>query len=320
VSDAPVIAMLSNPHSGHNRDKFEAISARISSCYAIHHRVTESAEEIPAVLEELAQQKLEVLAINGGDGTIAAVLGYMLEHQIFEQPPLIALLPGGTANMTAGDIGVAGNLRRAVDSFCQWCEGERKTDGLLQRRSLLRVTTGAAETAQYGMFLGGGAIIQGTEYAHREVHSRGLRDDLSMVLSVGRTLWGLFRNDPEFNRHATIDLRLNDGPTQRHDTLILAVSTLERLAFGMRPFWAAGPGAIQITVMDQHCSKFLRTFVSIIRNRPNKNAIPEAGYFSHNTDKCELSLTDRLNLDGEIIHAAGKVTIEPSAELEFLKL
>lgn len=42
---------------------------------------------------------------------------------------------------------------------------------------------------RYGMFLGG-AIIQGTEYAHREVHARGLRDDFSLALSTGRTVWG----------------------------------------------------------------------------------------------------------------------------------
>ncbi len=320
MSDAVVIGMLSNPNSGHNRDKFEDISARIARCPVIHHRVTASAAEIPAALARLAQLKVEILAINGGDGTVAAVLGYMLEHSVFEKPPLIAVLPGGTANMTAGDIGVAGNLSRAVERFCQWCEGERKTDGLLQQRSLLRVTLDGTSDAHYGMFLGGGAIIHGTEYAHREVHSRGLRDDLSMVLSVSRTLWGVFRGDPQFNQHVTIDMRLNDGLPQRHDTLILAVSTLKRLAFGMRPFWSPGPGAIQVTVMEQHCSKFVRTFISIIRNRPNKNAIPESGYFSHNADKCELALTDRLNLDGEIINVAGKVVIEPSAALEFLKL
>ncbi len=319
MSDACAIGMLSNPNSGHNRAGFEAIRARVNNCPVIHHRITESSAEIPAALAELAKREVQVLAINGGDGTIAAVLGYMLEHNVFDKPPLIALLPGGTANMTAGDIGVAGSLSRATDRFCQWCEGQRKTDGVLEQRSLLRVTIDDQATAQYGMFLGGGAVIHGTEYAHREVHSRGLRDDLGMALSVARTLWGVFRDDPQFNRHLRIDLRLNDGPPQRHDTLILAVSTLKRLAFGMRPFWATGPGAIQITVMEQHCSKFLRTFVSIIRNRPNKNAIPESGYFSHNTDKCELSLTDRLNLDGEIIRAGGKVIIEPSAALEFLK-
>ena len=55
-----------------------------------------------------------VLAINGGDGTVAAILGALLESKPFVTPPLIALLPGGTANMSAGDVGLRGSLNKAV--------------------------------------------------------------------------------------------------------------------------------------------------------------------------------------------------------------
>jgi diacylglycerol kinase (ATP) len=312
--------MISNPNSGHNRDVFAGISKRIDSCAQIHHRVTHSAQDIPAALEELAQLQLQVLAINGGDGTVAAILGHLLEQNVFPHPPLIVLLPGGTANMTAGDIGVRGKLASAVDRFCRWCEGERNTRGLLQQRSLLRVSTDSGISVNYGMFLGGGAVMQGTEYTHREIHSRGLRDDFSMALGVIRTLWGIFRDDPEFDQNVAIELALNGGPGRQYDTLILAISTLDRLAFGMRPFWSPDPGTLQITLMEQHCSKFLRTFISIARGRPNKNAVPHSGYFSHNADSCELSLHGSLNLDGEIIRADGKVLVEASPALEFLKL
>jgi diacylglycerol kinase (ATP) len=317
---APPVGMLSNPNSGHNRDLYPRVSKLVGNCPSIHHRVTQSAADIPAALHELAQLEVQVLAINGGDGSIAAILGHLLEHNIFSPTPLIVLLPGGTANMTAGDIGVRGNLIRAVGRFCQWCEGDRDTAKLIQKRPLLRVTTDPAAPCHYGMFLGGGAVIQGTEYSHREIHSRGLRDDFSLALGVMRTLWGVFRDDPNFSQHVTVDLAINGGQCRRHDSLILAISTLQRLAFGMRPFWSHAPGAIQITVMEHQCSKFLRTFISIARHRPNSNAIPESGYFSHNADTCELSLQGNLNLDGEIIKAQGRVLIEASPTLEFLKL
>ena len=110
------------------------------------------------------------------------------------------------------------------------------------------------------MFLGGGAVIQGTEYAHEEVHSRGMRDDFSLALSTARTVWGVLRDDPRFNRHVTLSLSLDGSSPTTYDTLILAISTLERLAFGMRPFWADEPGAIRLTLMEQGCSRFARTF------------------------------------------------------------
>jgi diacylglycerol kinase family enzyme len=312
--------LISNPASGHNRDRFDKIRARVERCRDIHHIVTDSPAEIRPALEQLAALEIGVLAINGGDGTASAILGEMLESKLFPEPPAIALLPGGTANMNAGDIGVRGSLRKATERFCRWCEQGKDTRGRLARRALLRVVTGQDQATSYGMFLGAGAIIQGTEYAHREVHARGLRDDFSLALTTVRTVWGVLRDDPEFARHVSVDLTLEGVHEARHDTLILAVSTLHRLAFGMRPFWGEGPGAIRLTLIEQHSTRFARTFFSIVRGKPNRNAIPASGYFSHNANTIRVELAGKLNLDGEILTANGPVDISASRELAFLIL
>jgi len=314
------VGLISNPGSGHNRDQFERIHARVAQCPDVHHLVTHTLADVGPALAELADRRIGVLAINGGDGTASHILGEMLESGLFEIPPLIVLLPGGTANMNAGDIGVRGSLWRATRRFCQWCEGERDTAGLVARRALMRVLIAGEQTPRYGMFLGGGAIIQGTEYAHREVHARGLRDDFSLALTTLRTVWGVLRNDPAFNRHITVELALDNRDTATHDTLILAISTLQRLAFGMQPFWGEGPGAIRLTLFQQGCSRFARTFLSIVLGRPSRNAVPASGYFSHNVDRIHLQLQGKLNLDGEILVANGHVDISASIPLAFLTL
>ncbi len=318
-ADGPV-GLISNPGSGHNRDQFERISSRIARCQSIHHIVTHSLADVGPALAELAQRQVAVLAINGGDGTASNILGELLEYDLFATPPIIVLLPGGTANMNAGDIGVSGSLWKATERFCTWCEGERATEGLIQSRALMRVLAGGEPAPRYAMFLGGGAIIHGTEYAHREVHARGLRDDFSLALTTLRTVWGVLRDDPAFNRHVTVEVRLDHGEVITYDTLILAISTLQRLAFGMRPFWGTGPGAIRLTLFQQGCSRFVRTFVSIVRGRPNRNAVPESGYFSHNASTIRLQLDGKLNLDGEILVAKGPVDISAIGPLDFLTL
>jgi hypothetical protein len=314
------VGLISNPHSGHNREQFERIHARIASCTSIHHVVTHSEAQVRPALAELAKRQIGVLAINGGDGTAANILGEILESGFFAKLPLIVLLPGGTANMNAGDVGVSGSLQKATERFCRWCEGERQTEGLLAKRALMRVMIAGEHKPHYGMFLGGGAVIQGTEYAHAEVHARGLRDDFSLALTTLRTVWGLVRNDPDFNRHVTIEMTLDRGETASHDTLILAISTLQRLAFGMRPFWGRGAGPVRVTLFEQGCSRFTSTFISIIRGRPNRNAVPESGYISHNADEVRLQLDGKLNLDGEILVTTGQVDISASPILDFLQL
>lgn len=313
------VGLISNPASGHNRDQFERIRAQIERHPAIHHCITHGTADIAPALRELAALDIGVLAINGGDGTAAAVLGELIESKPFATVPLIALLPGGTANNTAGDIGARGALHKAVARFCRWCDGERATAGNVAQRALMRVVIDGA-APRYGMFLGGGAVIHGTEYAHREIHSRGLRDDLSLALSTVRTVWGVLRNDPAFNRHVDITLTLDDRAPVRYDTLILAVSTLQRLSFGMRPFWSPEAGAIRLTFMEQGCSRFARTFLSIVRGRPNRNAVPASGYHSHNADQLTLAMTGKLNLDGELLDVARAATISASPALAFLRL
>ena len=314
------VGLISNPDSGHNRDQFERICAQISQCDAIQHIVTQSPADIEPALRALAARNISILAINGGDGTASAILGSLLELAVFEQPPLIALLPGGTANMNAGDIGVRGSLASAVTRFCRWCDSPRDTRGKLRQRALMRVATDNEQAAHYGMFLGGGAIIQGTEYAHQNVHSRGLRDDFSLALTTVRTVWGVLRNDPDFNRHVALELALDEQTGATYDTLILAISTLQRLAFGMRPFWSEEPGDLRLTLMEQGCTRFARTFFSIARGHPNRNAVPASGYHSHNARHIQLEMDGKLNLDGEIMAVNGTVDISASQPLEFLAL
>jgi diacylglycerol kinase (ATP) len=314
------VGLISNPGSGHNRDQFEGIRSRIERQPGIHHRITHSTADIAPALRELADLNIGVLAINGGDGTVSAILGELLESKVFERPPLIAILPGGTANMNAGDIGVRGSLRKAMTHFCQWCEGERDTTGKLMQRTLMRVMTDDDTVPRYCMFLGGGAVIHGTEYAHREIHSRGLRDDFSLALGTLRTVWGVLRNDPTFNRHVDITLTLDDGEPTQYDTLILAVSTLQRLSFGMRPFWSREPGTIRLTLMEQGCTRFARTFFSIVRGHPSRNAVPPSGYRSHNANRIRLAMAGKINLDGELVEVARAAQINASEPLDFLRL
>lgn len=311
------IGLISNPGSGHNRDQFETLRKRIDASPGIRHLVTAGPDDIPAALAELGDAGVAVLAINGGDGTNSAILGAMLEDSYFARHPYIVLLPGGTANMNAGDVGMRGSLARAVSRFCDWCDGDRALQQPPAARRLLRVSHGTV--LQHGMFLGAGAVIHGTEYAHREIHARGLRDDFSLALGTLRTVWGVIRGHPEFAGHQRIGLRLDGGERREHDTLILAVSTLQRLAFGMRPFWGSEPGALRLTLMEQGCSRFGRTFASIARGKPSRNAVPEQGYFSHNADSIELTMEGKVNLDGEIMAVNGQLGITCTEALEFLR-
>lgn len=316
------IGLISNRNSGHNRDQLANISARIKRCPNVLHIVTDQAEDIGSALQEMAAADIEVLAVNGGDGTISAMLGYMLEHTIFNRIPQIILLPGGTANMNAGDIGASGKLPAAIERFCAWTGSGTAPAPI--KRHLMRVQLAPDQPPHYGMFLGLGAVIQGTEYAHEEIHSRGLRDDFSVALGVARTAWGVFRQDPKFARPLHLEFEVDaNGDKRQHDALIMVVSSLQQLFLGMQPFWGKEPGPLRYTIIDENPVKFPSTFISILRGKANRNAIAEHGYHSANCTTLNLLLEGHINLDGEILEVtsdSGPIQIAATPAFEFLRL
>jgi hypothetical protein len=72
--------------------------------------------------------------------------------------------------------------------------------------------------------------------------------------------------------------------------------------------------------MEQGCTRFARTFFSIVRGRPNRNAVPQSGYRSHNANRIRLAMKGKINLDGELVDVAEAAQISASAPLEFLRL
>lgn len=315
------IGVISNPGSGHNRDHFRTVERALASCpQVVAHAVTSRTADIARALATLASADADTLVINGGDGTVAAVLGLMLESGAFTRPPLIAILPAGTANMTAGDVGVRGRLRAAVVRLCRWAAEPDRVREARERteRCLLRVEMNGA--VHHGMFLGSGAIISGTEYAHREVHARGVRDDASLALTTLRTVWGVLRDDPAFSTSTRVSLSIDGAPAQEHDALVLALSTLQRLSFGMHPFWGQGDGPLRFTLVDRGSRHFLPSFIGIICGRPGRRAIPEHGYHSANAQELLMEIAGPVNLDGEVLTPAGPLRVTPSAALTFLRL
>jgi len=321
------VVVISNATSGGNRKRRIWLEARLAARPQVAHHVTHSLEEAEALVPALADEAPEVLAINGGDGTIATVVGLVVRHWPAERWPLIIVLPGGTANMTAGDIGLRGSHRRALRRFLHWLDRGAPLDCDIRTRHIMEVAGAADGKLRHGMFLGTGAIMQATHFAHRNVHSRGLSGEFSLGLVLVRAVWGLIRREPRFYQPTEVAMKIEDGthaPVTRPPApmLILVASTLERLFLGIRPFWGGGEGAIRLTAIGGGAARLPRAFLSVLRGRPNRHVSAENGYESFRSGRTELRLEGELNLDGEIFATAGReapLVITTAGPIRFLR-
>lgn len=319
-----VLGLVINPTSRRNKKHLEQIISLVSNCRNIHYRVTEHHKEVSRGLSDLAAKSANILAISGGDGTVSRVLTHLLEEKPFATNPLIAILPGGTANMTAGDVGFRGSVPAAMRRLRDWVEyGTGRAQ--LQRRPILRVQSGAGGPVSYGMFFGAGAIVQGIEYTNANIHSRGLKNESSLGLGMARSVWGIARQDPRFTRPTKMAIGIDGEPAESEQSVaLILVSALERLFLNMHPYWGEdGSKPLHQTMIRYPAKRLIRNLPALLRGRPNRHLTPESGYFSSNVDKISLGFDGPFTLDGEIYHAsvdAGPVEVSSGGELTFLRL
>jgi diacylglycerol kinase (ATP) len=316
--------ILINPTSRRNKKHIREIIQVAENCPRMHCRVTDSPDDVSSGLAYLANKSVDILAIAGGDGTVSKVLTHLLSEQPFESLPLIAIIPGGTANMTGGDVGLKGSVLSVMQRLCAWLE-LKSGQASVQRRPILRVQPGINQAASYGMFFGAGAIVSGINYTNENIHSRGLKSELSLGMGLVRSMWGISRMDPRFIQPTDMTISVDGKPhdPQQSVTLML-VSSLERLFLNMHPYWGEENGKpLHVTVVRNPANRFLRTLPSVLRGKPNRHLTPAMGYVSYNAETVSLRFDGSFTLDGEIFSAnseRGPVNISNGGELSFLKI
>ena len=143
--------------SGGNRRGLAAIHRILRDRPEIPHREARSAQDVREVLEDFARRGVELVAVNSGDGTIQAVMTALFSRRPFPEPPLLALLNGGTTNMTHQDLGMRGPAAGALERLIAWA---RHGDGsaVIRQRTVMRVDNPLHPEPLYGFFLGAACI------------------------------------------------------------------------------------------------------------------------------------------------------------------
>ncbi len=322
---ALAIGLISNRNSGRNRNprQWAALERLVARYPYVHHCVTTERDELSAALQTLAQKKIDVLAINGGDGTFDQVMRSAVHESGFARLPPIVLLPGGTANMLVGDVGTRGRLPVLLRRLCQLTAADLRRPEHPIKRLLLCVRPYPDADPLYGMCFSIGVIMQGVAYAHRHVHARGIKE-AGPLLATLRVLWGLYRKDPRFDHALPVAVRYNNTVWQEAEQQwLLVVSTLHRLFAGLQPFWGNEAGALRMTAIRYGAKHKWRALWSWLVHRPSPVIHAANGYHSANISCVDLRFDGGFIVDGECYQAdarQGPVTISLGPELTFIRL
>jgi hypothetical protein len=185
VNRAVRIGMLNNPLSGGNRNGLQKIRQAAAAAHPeVLQREVQTPTDVKETLADFARQEVNLLVVNGGDGTVQAALTAIFHKNFFETMPVLAVLrSAGTTSMIAGDI-----------RLFSWARTGDGRAAIIQRPAL-RVQIPAETEPVYGMFFGAAAIYQATHFCLKKVHTRGVRGEIGAGVALVRFLWAMFLKD-----------------------------------------------------------------------------------------------------------------------------
>lgn len=279
---------------------------------AVPESVLEVVPEDPAqlfpALRRFAAEGVDLVVIDGGDGTVREVVTRLPEAYGGALPRL-AVVPNGKTNALAIDIGAPLGTRLE-----QLLESDRAGSPTKRRHCLEIHRPGQAVPERRGFLFGLGAFVRGTELAQKN-HGLGLFDNaaigVTMVGAAAGTLLGGASNP--WRRGEMISLPFA-RPGERGWFLVLA-STLKRFPLGLKPFGAPREG-LKVLAVAAPPKRFARALPMLLGG----NTAPwleGAGYHRADLQGFDVGVEAGYVLDGEV-YEGGCFSVRQGPELEFV--
>jgi Diacylglycerol kinase catalytic domain len=296
------VGVVTNPGSRRNRAGLGGIRAVLGRYPGTLHAEAAQVGDLEGIMCEFARREVDMVVVNGGDGTVHSTLTALCNGGAFERMPAIAVLATGMTNLIALDVGLAGKPEAALARLLDRVDAGG--DLACERRHLLSLSTGANQPPLHGMFFGTAAFHQAVRMARKEVHPTGARGSLAFAMSLSLAIWRALsgradRPGPLFQgQDMTIDL---DGARQSCERYFLVLATtLRRLIFGLMPFWGDGGGQIRYTSVAYPPVRLARALLPVLRGRP-RPWMAERGYCSRVVGDIAIATREPLVIDGEFV-------------------
>ncbi len=295
--------LIINPLSGKRNNRGLELASRVSRHDHVHVHVLTEFLELRDVLQHFSKHGVRTLFISSGDGTVQAIQTLIAEGDVsFDFIPRFCLLPHGTTNLTASDLGF--RVKNLDDQEKVILDSDtRRTTTELKRRPTLRVVNPADSRPRHGMFLGTGAIWKAVVFCQTGVHKTGLKGDWATFATLASAVLKALFVPANPDDHKRIDqpfqmtVRAENKEHASGGELLFLASTLESLILGTRPFWGGKHAAIRASVFPYPPPAILRWLYTSLYG--SEDRIMPQGCKSFSADRIDIETECPFVIDGE---------------------
>ena len=297
----------------------ERVAARVEDAVLI--RIDDFAR-LPDQLRQLAAEHPSAVFVEGGDGTLQAVLsGWPGFAEGSAQLPDMGILPGGSTNLA---FKVAG-LRRSAGDDIEALIRSGRADSLSTRTSLpaLRIESSNLPAPLVGMLLSTGSLARAMLYTQKQIHGDGHRGSLAVANAAARFVVspGSYLDTDGAPLLRPCDYKAESAAFRLQGVHALSLmTTLPYLSLGLKPFWGEEGGPIALTYAQWPISAFRAAFLKILANATGPE-MTRHGLTSYRTDRLTLNCSGPIVLDGELLQipAYDPIRITSTRPIRFLR-
>ena len=304
--------ILCNPASGRLKGRLHEIKRSLNTIPDSSYCEAVSSTEINQSIRRFADSRINLFIIVGGDGTVHTSFTHLF-HIWKGKLPVVAVIPGGTTNMTALDLGMKRSPIESISLLGSAIADPEPTKYTLRR--VLRIEQGEI-LKLFGMFFGCGLIPHGVKFFHNNIRGLGVTNEFAGGFVMIKYLPGfLFRPGNLPATHLTL---LMEGRTvERHDCLAAFATTLDRLLLGVRPYRNLKTDSLFFTAINNNMKSVWSSVISLLAGNGGGSGDIQAG----SMDRLEFLFDGDFIVDGEMYHARrqdGPVSITRTEPITFL--
>jgi diacylglycerol kinase family enzyme len=312
----PGIGLITNPRSRANQ-RDPGRPRRLGYLIGSHGtaEATKSLDDLYRVCEEFKKERIDILGISGGDGTMHHTLTAMIKTYGEQALPLVAILRGGTMNTIAKSLGIYGEtpklLFELVDKHRRGLTGEFD----VFEREVLQVGD------KYGFIFGNGIIYN---FMH-EYYATGNPSPSTAAKLISRmalsTLWGGPLSQRVYRRFRARVVADGDAWACQ-DFITVAAAVVAEIGLGFKPFYRCNERADSFALLGIHTSAvgFVAELPNIMAGRPMRrdkviDAVAREVVFTPlESDKLEYMI------DGDTYSGDQELTLRTGPKLRFIRL
>ena len=317
----PLVAIISNPDSTTNANGMDAVREIVGQSKNVVHFELNGIDSVDEALALFGRANPAMLIINGGDGTIGAVLSSILYKNPFSVVPPIAFLPGGKTNMTAADLGFKGKPIKVLRRLLKIAREGRISDKLCSR-NLVEMDIGDGELPRVGTFFGGAGVVKGIHWCRENAYAKGMPNAVAHLAYALKLFLAALGFGGSKHLLVSDPMAINVPGHGRMSGQYAAVisTTLNRLLLGIKPYGKEGVGGLRFAAVEAGGGNFLRAIKGLVTGRFGNKTI--GGTHVRQGNEVRVESTDPVTLDGEIYHPLpGKpVILRGDKSLAFVSL